>query len=197
MDNQQPSSKKEWKTVIEYDHYEVNQFGEIRHKKRQHILKPRKNKGGYLYVNFNINGHRSNFAVHRIVANAFIPNPNHKPEVNHKDGNKENNCVNNLEWVNSSENKIYFINNTKEPLKQSKGVEQWTKDGELLKTFNSVSEAAKEMNCVVSAISNCCLGRSKTSMGYVWKFVEGSTTKYERNPSSSVRDSEKSDEDIV
>lgn len=102
MDNQQPSNKEEWRQVVEHQNYEVNQFGEIRHKQRKHILKPRSNNGGYLYVNFKINGKNTNFAVHRIVANAFIPNPNGYTEVNHKDYDKTNNRVENLEWVNSS-----------------------------------------------------------------------------------------------
>ena len=197
MDNQQPSNEIEWRDVKEYDHYEVNQFGEIRHKKRKQVLKPRSNNGGYLYVNFNINGIRTNFAVHRIVANAFIPNPKGYLEVNHKDYNKQNNNVSNLEWVNSSQNKQHAY--LKQENKQSRGksVEQYTKDGRYIKTFESVSQAAQEIGCCVSAISNCCLGRTKTSKGYRWKFAEGSTTKYERNSSSSARDSKKLDEDIV
>ena len=62
MDNQQLSSKTEWREVKEYSNYEVNQLGEIRHKKRQKILKPRDNNGGYQYVNFKINGKNTNFA---------------------------------------------------------------------------------------------------------------------------------------
>lgn len=195
MGNQQPSDEMEWRTVKEYDHYEVNRLGQIRHKVRKRNLILRPNKSGYLYVNFNIKGHRQNFAVHRIVANAFIPNPNHKPEVNHIDFNKSNNCIENLEWVDSSENKKHTYANKKVNL--GKKVEQWTKDGFYLRTFNTISEAAQFMNCGVAAISNCCNGISKTSMGYVWKFVEGSTTKYSRKPSESVRDSSKEDEDIV
>ena len=197
MDNQQPSNEMEWREVKEYSNYEVNQFGQIRHKKRKQILKPRSNKGGYQYVNFKINGKNTNFAVHRIVANAFIPNPNGYTEVNHKDYDRNNNCVDNLEWVTSSQNKTHAY--LKQENKQSRGkaVEQYSKDGIYLKTFESVSEAALTMGCCISAISNCCLGRTKTSQGFRWKFVEGSTTKYERNPSSSVRNSEKSDEDIV
>ena len=97
MDNQQPSNEMEWRTVKEYSNYEVNQFGQIRHKKRKQILKPRSNKSGYQYVNFKIDGKNINFAVHRIVANAFIPNPNGYTEVNHKDYDRMNNCVDNLE----------------------------------------------------------------------------------------------------
>ena len=78
-----------------------------------------------------------------------------------------------------------------------KKVNQFTKDGIFIKTFSSVSAAAAEMGCCVAAISNCCLGRTKTSQGYRWSFVESSTTKYERKPSSSAQDSSKEDEDIV
>ena len=197
MGNQQPSDKMEWRTVKEYDHYEVNQYGDIRHKKRQYILKPRQNKGGYLYVNFKINGRNTNFAVHRIVANAFIPNPKGYTEVNHKDYDRTNNCVSNLEWVTSSENKQHAYKLQDNKNSRGKQVEQYTKDGKYIKTYESLSMAAKDFNCSVCAISNCCLGRSKSSQGFLWKFVEGSTTKYERNPSSSVQDSSKEDEDIV
>lgn len=97
MDNQQPSIEKEWRDVTEYSNYEVNQFGEIRNKKRKQILKPLVNPKGYCYVCFNIFGKRKRFAIHRIVANAFIPNPDELKEVNHKDYNKKNNCAQNLE----------------------------------------------------------------------------------------------------
>ena len=197
MDNQQLSSKTEWREVKEYSNYEVNQLGEIRHKKRQKILKPRDNNGGYQYVNFKINGKNTNFAVHRIVANAFIPNPNGYTEVNHKDYNKKNNCVDNLEWVSSSQNKQHSYLKQENKKSRGKAVNQYTKEGIFLKTFDSVSDAAKELGCCVAAISNCCLGRTKTSQGFRWSFVESSTTKYERNPSSSVQGSLKEDEDIV
>lgn len=197
MDNQQPSDKMEWRTTVECNNYEVNRKGEIRHKKRQKILSPRKNSGGYGYVCFIIDGQRKNFAIHRIVANAFIPNPNGYTEVNHKDFNRLNNCVENLEWVSSSQNKHHAYTEIKNHIVRGKRVNQYDLNGNFLKTFNTVSDAAKEVGCVVSAISNCCLGRTKTSMGFQWRFVEGSTTKYERKPFLSAQDSEKSDEDIV
>ena len=181
MGNQQPSSEMEWKIVQECDKYEVNHNGEIRHRIRKQVLKGRPNSAGYLYVNFNINGKRKNFAIHRIVANAFIPNPKHKPEVNHKDSNKANNRVENLEWVDSLENKLHaYKEGTRQSYQQGKPVQQFSKDGIFIKEWQSISEAANELGCVVGAISNCALGRTKTSMGYVWKFVEGSTTKYSR-----------------
>lgn len=197
MDNQQPSSKEEWRQVVEHSNYEVNQFGEIRHKQRKHILKPRSNNGGYQYVNFKVDGKNTNFAVHRIVANAFIPNPNGYTEVNHKDYDRTNNCVENLEWVTSSQNKSHAFQKKENKEIRGKAVIQFDKQGAYITTYTSVSEAAEVLECTVGAISNCCLGRTKTSQGYRWSFAEGSTTKYERKPSSSVRDSAKADEDIV
>lgn len=197
MDNQQPSNKEEWKIVHECDKYEVNQNGEIRHRVRKQILSPRKNSGGYGYVCFVINGKRKNFAIHRIVANAFIPNPNGYLEVNHKDYNRLNNKVENLEWVSSSQNKQHSYIRIKNHISRGKSVNQYDKNNNFIKTFLTVTEAAKEMNCTASAISNCCLGKTKTSMGYRWEFVEGSTTKYERKPVSLAQDSKKLDEDIV
>lgn len=196
MDNQQLSDKLEWRTVVEYDRYEVNELGQIRHKDRKKILTPRANRSGYMYVNFNIGGHRTNFAVHRIVANAFIPNPNNYPEVNHKNLDKADNRVENLEWVNSTENKIHSYNSE---IRKSNGkeVEQYDLNNNYIKTFPSASAAAKYMGCSIGAISNCCNGRTKTSQGYLWRFAESSTTKYKRNPSLAVQDSSKEDEDIV
>lgn len=196
MDNQQLSDKTEWREVKEYNHYEVNQFGEIRHKIRKKILKPRINNG-YQYVNFKINGKNINFSVHRIVANAFIPNPNGYTEVNHKDYNRSNNCVDNLEWVSSSQNKYHAFLKEENKKSRGKAVNQYTKEGILIKTFDTITEAAQILGCCVAAISNCCLKRTKTSQGFLWSFVESSTTKYERKPSSSVQGSSKEDEDIV
>lgn len=68
------------------------------------LLKPGKGKKGYLTLSLCVDGEKSNHAVHRLVALAFIANPEHKVQVNHKDGNKHNNCVENLEWVTVSEN---------------------------------------------------------------------------------------------
>ena len=184
MGNQQPSNKQEWRQVKEHPNYEVNYYGDIRHKQRKKILKPRSNNGGYLYVNFVVNGNRKNFAVHRIVANVFIPNPKDYSEVNHIDYNKQNNCVDNLEWVSSSQNKNHAYQKEINHISRGKSVEQLDKQGNSIKIYSSVSQAAKELNCSISAISNCASGRTKTSQGYQWRFVEGSTTKYERNPGS-------------
>jgi len=99
-------------------HYEVSNLGNVRSIERMvnnrlgngirrspaKVLKPCLGKSGYLLVNFCIDGIKSNHNVHRLVARAFIENESNKPQVNHKDGNKMNNCADNLEWVTASEN---------------------------------------------------------------------------------------------
>ena len=107
-----------WKSCVGLEGlYEVSNFGNVRSVERMvphycgglkkspsKLLKPGKGKNGYLTLSLCVDGEKSNHAVHRLVALAFIANPNHKVQVNHKDGNKHNNNVENLEWVTVSEN---------------------------------------------------------------------------------------------
>lgn len=115
-----------WKDT-DYDYIEVSNFGNVRTKDtirkfnrydrferifkptkrliKSHPMKIQKNNKGYEFVCFKQSGIRKNILVHRLVASAFIPNPENKLEVNHKDGNPQNNNVSNLEWVTPSENR--------------------------------------------------------------------------------------------
>ena len=97
----------EWKPIIINNlitDYQVSNHGDIKSNLSKKILKHSINTNGYHKVMIYINMKSYDKLVHRLVANAFIPNPESKPEVNHIDGNKENNCVWNLEWVTHSEN---------------------------------------------------------------------------------------------
>lgn len=97
-----------WKDIPAFGgRYEVSENGEVRNAKTKVVRKPRCNKFGYLQMNFPRNdgtGKSDTKSIHRIVAETFIPNQNNLPEVNHKDGNKQNNAVDNLEWVTVSDN---------------------------------------------------------------------------------------------
>lgn len=87
--------------------YEASENGEIRHVEKKNIRKPRLNRYGYLQMNFSRNdgsGKNDTMLIHRLIAITFIENPSNLPEVNHKDGNKQNNAINNLEWCTSSTN---------------------------------------------------------------------------------------------
>lgn len=103
-----------YKVINGSECYSVSNMGNVKTKnwrntKKEAVLKPAKDKKGYLRVGLCINGNSKTFKVHRLVASAFISNPLNKPQVNHKDGNKSNNSIYNLEWVTCSENQIHAI----------------------------------------------------------------------------------------
>lgn len=100
----------EWRTIEEFPKYEICQSGLIRHKVRRTFKKPVMSEKGYLLVKlYEKTGVAYKRRVHRLVAETFIPNPDNKPQVNHKDGVKVNNHVLNLEWVTNEENYIHSI----------------------------------------------------------------------------------------
>lgn len=113
--------KVEWKLIEGFDGiYSVSNYGEVRNNKTGKLMKLRKNEKGYLRTNLTKNGNQKSVRVHRLVAQAFIPNPENKPQVNHIDFDKENNCVNNLEWVTNKENTQYSVCNRIFPGQQKK-----------------------------------------------------------------------------
>lgn len=97
--------KESWKIIENYTDYQISNYGNVKSLKfnKERILKPQNYKG-YLNVYLLLNKNLKWYSVHRLVANAFITNPDNKPQVNHIDGDKLNNYVNNLEWVTCSEN---------------------------------------------------------------------------------------------
>lgn len=107
--------------------------------------------------------------THRLVAEAFIPNPDHLPEVNHKDGNKLNNAVSNLEWTNRSSNMRHAYHTGLRPTTK---IAAYTKSGEFVKGFNSEKEAVEFCGvCYNAGISNCLRGKTRTAHGYKWKYI--------------------------
>ena len=99
---------EEWKNVIGYEGlYEVSNKGNVRNVRRNTLLKLSKNRYGYIQVYLYKNGIRTVFRVHRLVAEAFIPNPDNLPQINHKNEDKSNNCVENLEWCTAKYNNNY------------------------------------------------------------------------------------------
>lgn len=95
---------KLWKAIENFDNYEVSDIGEVRNKKTGRILKPKINRYGYFQVDLSVNGKVTQKTVHRLVAETFIQNPDNKPQVNHINEIKSDNCVDNLNWMTSKEN---------------------------------------------------------------------------------------------
>lgn len=134
------------------------------------VLKPRPNKNGYLMVGLYKEGKVKRCYIHRLVAQAFIPNPENLPCVNHKDENPSNPVETNLEWCTQAYN-INFGTHTERMIeKKSKKVQAFNKKGELVFEFPSTQEAERN-GFDHSNISHCCLGKQKSAYGYVWKYA--------------------------
>ena len=146
------------------DLYEVSDLGNVRNKASGKLLKPRKNRRGYLrVVLYKGDGTHKEYLIHRLVAKAFLPNPLNLLEVNHKDFNKLNNSVDNLEWCSRQYNAEYSL---------SKPVNQFSLDGRLLNTYKSTMDAQRQTGIPNQNISECCNGgRYKSAGGFIWKFV--------------------------
>ena len=167
---------EQWKDIDGFEGlYKVSSHGSVKRLGRnERKLKPRMCKG-YETVCLCKNGIRHNRRLNRLVAIAFIPNPENKPEVNHKDGNKRNNTVSNLEWCTASENQRHARSTGLSPLGfnnaiLSKPVDMLSKSGELLRTFPSFKEAERQTGISRRNIYSCCVRKCKTSGGYVWKY---------------------------
>ena len=161
-----------YKTILEFPDYEINDIGIVRKKHNKKILKQQIDKDGYYRVSLFKNKKVFFKPVHRLVAITFVENQLNKPCVNHKDENKLNNCVSNLEWVTVAENNKYGTRTLRSSIKQGKVIEQYSLSGKLINTFHSIREAARKINKSSGNISRCCNGKSNTSYGYVWKFKE-------------------------
>jgi hypothetical protein len=130
---------------------------------------------GYRIVVLSKNGVHKSIRVHRLVADAFLSNPENKSEVNHIDGNKENNKVSNLEWATRSENMAHaFMTGLAKlpPAQEFKKVAQYTRSGMLLNIFDSIKGAGKHTGTDMSDICNCCRGNRKTAGGFIWQYAE-------------------------
>lgn len=188
------NNKEIWKDIKGYEGlYQVSNLGRIKsmlgtkmisgkliYIKREKILSTFKinNNKPYLRIGLNKNKQRKCFLVHRLVAEAFIPNPENKPQVNHIDGNKQNNNVNNLEWVNNQENKIHASKNnliTKlygEKNPKSRKVIQYDLNYNFIKKWGYIRKAANLLNISEISICNCCRKKAKTAGGFVWRYAD-------------------------
>ena len=170
-----------WKDIKSFEgRYQISNFGNVRTlnwKKtgKIRLMSPAHTLNGYKMMVFRVSGAGSKQKhplVHRLVAEAFIPNPENKPYVNHIDGNKANNRVDNLEWVTRSENekhKIYALGHPSGSMIPPKPI----RCVETKKIYPSISEAARQTGCAQTTISSVVLKKKwhKTAGGYHWEYV--------------------------
>lgn len=178
---------EEWKAIEGFEgRYEISNFGNVKslHSyggNKCRIMKPGERSDGYLHIGLSKNGISKHYTVHRLVAKAFIPNPDNLEMINHKDENRANNRVDNLEWCTRSYNQIYsmnihperkqvFGNNFRDkktgevlsprtkhlPVKYFRKVEQRTLDDKLIKVFDSFAHATGETGIPSGNISAVC-----------------------------------------
>ena len=171
-----------WKDVPGYDGlYQVSNLGRVKsmkktylicnkvaYTKQESILKQSLTKG-YYKVELNSRGKSKNFLVHRLVAMAFIPNPNNLPQINHKDENPQNNCVDNLEWCTLDYNLSYGTRQKRMSQNRKRKVLQYSKTGQFIEEFDGAIDAEINTGVFRQNINKVILGKRHTAGGFIWK----------------------------
>lgn len=173
-----------WKDVVGYEGlYEVSDLGNVRSLNwgkrgfaKNLYLKPHQH--GYLQVELFKNGTRKMFMVHRLVAIAFIPNDNDLPLINHKDEDKKNNHVDNLEWCNNRYNVCYSLERherimpkTRNGKRKAYRVIQCDLDGNPIQEWENAREVYRETGMSDCSVTSCCIGKRKTAYGFKWRYA--------------------------
>lgn len=158
---------KNWRYIKDSDGYFIVDDGSVLSAGSGKVLKPIEDKYGYLVVNiYDKTRNMKTRKVHRLVAEAFIPNPKNHTQINHKDENKKNNFVCNLEWCNAEYNNLYGKKDNR------KKVYEYDMDGNYLKEYESVKKAADEIGSHVNTVRNVCSGKGKTLFGKMYKWYK-------------------------
>lgn len=182
-----------WKDIPEYQgYYQISDRGRVKSLMRtvtvksstkypngrsvvykEKILNPMCDANGYLFVQLYKNDKFKSKRIHRIVAQVFLQNPNGFSQVNHKDENKENNRVDNLEWCDAKYNVNYGTGKYRK-VRNNIPVKQYDLSGNFIKQYNSATEATKDLKIPqyrAKDILKVCRGVGKTVNGYIWKFT--------------------------
>lgn len=186
-----------WKDIIGYEgYYQISSLGNVRsldrfdgvHNRKGSILRPRLKKNGYLQVGLRKHMERKWIGIHRLVAIHFIENPDNKPQVNHIDGNKQNNTVENLEWATEKENQNHAARiGLRNNMPKGKDHSNYGKYGADSRSAKPVIRRdpktgetklykakilAQDDGFDVTSISKCCHGKLNTHKGYEWYFAK-------------------------
>lgn len=168
-----------WKDIEGYEGlYQVSNLGRVKRMRfinkntnieKERIKSQKIRKDGYLEVALYKNGKGKYIQVHRLVAKSFIPNPKKLPQVNHIDGIKTNNIVENLEWVSISDNAIHSSRVLRNNVRK---INQYDLKGRYLATYSSIIIAGEINNIRESSIANVLAGRRNKTFGYKWKYAD-------------------------
>lgn len=195
MENKLISMTEEWKSVIGYEgFYEISNFGNCKSVERivfynndsknrkaifkSKLLKKTLTEHGYIKYRLSLDGAGKSIFAHKLVALAFIVNPDNKPQINHIDSNPKNNNANNLEWVTASENLRHsydegFRENKYYGATPNRKIEvSQLKNGVIVKTWESIKAACVDSRFDSSSISKCCKGKLKSHKGFEWKYTD-------------------------
>ena len=193
--------EEEWRDIAGYEsYYQVSSLGRVRSVERwvqdrfgmkapyrihEKILKPKRSQTGYLFVHLSKDGHAHPYRIHRMVAEAFIPNPDGLPTINHKDENKENNHVDNLEWCSIAYNNDYGTRQQRVQINQKhrRAVCMMSLNGDVLRTFPTCLSAARyitgeptgksqRVRVTDNNIRRACRLNRHIAYGYRWEFEE-------------------------
>lgn len=165
---------KMWKKIILNNiitDYSVSTEGEVKKDTTNYFLS-QSIQQDYKFVSLLVNGQPKRMRVHRLVAMAFIPNPENKPYVNHINGDKGDNNVENLEWVTPSENTIHAVKTGLMSNGRKRPVIQYNLNGEKMATFESASEAARQTGGSQSKITLCCKRQRESANDYQWRYYD-------------------------
>ena len=149
--------------------YAVTSCGRVWSYRNERFLKPKCEKNGYLRVQLCKNGEVKTYSLHRLVAQAYLPNPDNLPQVNHKDENKANNCLQNLEWCDQKYNHNYGTINERISNSLKIPILQYDLDGNFIREWPSATDVGIE---VKSFICRCLKGKVPSAYGFIWKYKE-------------------------
>jgi len=181
--------QEQWRDIAGYEgRYQVSDQGRVRrtaceitqgngHSEITYSIPPRllrsfESNCSYQRIGLRMNGQRKYYNVHRLVAQAFVPNPSNLPEVNHKNEDKSDNRAENLEWVTSEQNCNHGTRNKRisDNTSRSRRVLRMTQCGSEVKEYKSISAASRETGISVASIGGVCRGEHHTAGGYKWQY---------------------------